>query len=430
MKANRILAAAGLTLVLTLTPSLRAQDKPEVKIKIENKELLTDNGDKPEVKVVKPQAEKKPEKKSTTKISPEAQAELDQISAAYKKLSSLDLSGTYSSDISAGDTAQKESASFTGVFSAPNKFRHEMTGDITIGCTGDKIYAFRPQHNDYKSADAPKDKVPAEKLPNPMRDILKLQDTGLLCAIVDDAGNFLAEGVKEVSKASDVTLGGKSYIALDFKSDQMPYRVLVDPQTHLLRQVTIDMKKTMQAAGRPDVNSAMMTLDYTSVHPDAKTSDKQFAWAAPEGSKDSAAADAEVGDAVALVGKDAPDFTVAMSDQKGSVVVLDFWATWCGPCRASLPGLNKIYKELQGKGMKAFAVDLEESKEKIQPVKAQLIPDIPVLLDEKSEVAKQYGVSGIPQTVVIGKDGKVKKVFVGSGNEANIRRAVEGALAE
>ena len=49
---------------------------------------------------------------------------------------------------------------------------------------------------------------------------------------------------------------------------------------------------------------------------------------------------------------------------------------------------------------------------------------------EKSEVAKQYGVSGIPQTVVIGKDGKVKKVFIGSGNEANIRRAVEGALAE
>jgi peroxiredoxin len=89
-----------------------------------------------------------------------------------------------------------------------------------------------------------------------------------------------------------------------------------------------------------------------------------------------------------------------------------------------------MYKELQGKGMKAYAIDLEESKEKISPVKAQLIPDVPVLLDEKSEVAKKYGVTGIPQTVIIGKDGKVKKVVVGSGNEAKIKQAVEAALGE
>jgi len=63
-------------------------------------------------------------------------------------------------------------------------------------------------------------------------------------------------------------------------------------------------------------------------------------------------------------------------------------------------------------------------------VAAKLIPDLPVLLDEKSEVSKLYGVSGIPQTVVVGKDGRVKKVLVGSGNEANIRAAVEAALRE
>ena len=121
---------------------------------------------------------------------------------------------------------------------------------------------------------------------------------------------------------------------------------------------------------------------------------------------------------------------VSLGEQRGKVVVLDFWATWCGPCRASLPGLNAMYKELKEKGMAAFAVDLEEPKETIAPVKAKLIPDVPVLLDEKSEVAKKYGVSGIPQTVVIGKDGKVKKVFIGSGQEAKIKAAVEAALKE
>jgi peroxiredoxin len=141
---------------------------------------------------------------------------------------------------------------------------------------------------------------------------------------------------------------------------------------------------------------------------------------------------------VALTGKDAPDFTlndlngkpVAMAELKGSVVVLDFWATWCGPCRASLPGLNTIYREFKAKGLKVYAVDLEEGKETIQPVASKLIPDLTVLLDEKSAVSKKYGVSGIPQTVVIGKDGKVKKVFIGSGNESGIKAAVEKGLAE
>lgn len=439
MKMNRIVAAAVLGTVLTFSSVTRAEDKPDVKITIDKKELLTDNNDKPDVKLVKPEVAKKPEKKaSDAKISPQAKAELEQMTTAYQKLSSLDVAGTYSADFQTGGNVENKTAAFTGVFTAPNKFRHEMNGDIVIGSTGEKVYAFRPSKNDYKTADAPKDRVEAGKMPSPMRDILQMQDAGLMCAIVDDAGAFLAEGMKDVSKASDVSFGGKSYTALDFKGDKLSYRVLVDPQTHLVRQAVVDMKALIVARGQPDVQKALVTMDYTSVQPDAKLGDKQFAWAAPDGSRDSAAADAEVGDAMALVGKDAPDFTlndlaakpVSMKDQKGSVVVLDFWATWCGPCRQSLPGLNKIYKELQGKGMKAYAVDLEESKEKVTPVKAQLIPDIPVLLDEKSEVAKMYGVSGIPQTVVIGKDGKVKKVFVGSGNEAKIRQAVESALNE
>ena len=112
------------------------------------------------------------------------------------------------------------------------------------------------------------------------------------------------------------------------------------------------------------------------------------------------------------------------------MVILDFWATWCGPCRVSLPELNKLHKELSAQGLKTFAVDLEEPAEKVQPVAAKLCPDLHVLLDEKSEVSKQFGVSGIPQTVVIGRDGKIKKVFIGAGNEPKIRAAVQSALQE
>jgi peroxiredoxin len=439
MNLARIAAAAGLTAALVLVPVARAAE-PDVKVdktRNQKKELLADDGAKPDAP--KPAAKPAAKKAPTAKISPEAKAELDQLTAAYQKLTALEVTGTLALDISVGGQVQSQKSEFRGTFAAPNKFRHEMKGDVVVGSTGEKLYVFRPARNDYKTADAPKERVASKKLPNPMREVLQMQNVGLMCALVDDAGAFLLEDVKEVSKAADVSVDDKACAALDFRGDKEDYRVLVDPQTHLVRRVVLDLKRQIEASGRGDVERALLTFDYPTVAPGGKVEDAQFAWAAPQGARDAAGADTDAGgDAAALVGKDAPDFTlngmdakpVALKDQQGSVVVLDFWATWCGPCRASLPALNKLYKELEPKGMKAFAVDLEESKEKITPVKAQLIPDVPVLLDEKSEVAKQYGVTGIPQTVVIGKDGKVKKVFVGSGNDAGIRSAVEKALAE
>src|SRR3954454_2977558 len=102
-----------------------------------------------------------------------------------------------------------------------------MKGDIVVGSTGEKAYAFRPERNDYKVSDAPKERVAWDKLPNPMRDVLQMQDAGLMCAVVEDAGKFLIEGVKEVSKEADAMVAGKSYAVLTFAGDKMSYRVML-----------------------------------------------------------------------------------------------------------------------------------------------------------------------------------------------------------
>jgi len=424
----------AIILGLGIATTLGARAEDQVRVSVEKKELLTDEGAKPAPVAV-------PEKKAAeVKVSPEARAELAKITQAYQKLTSLELAGTMASDISVGGQVQNEKSELVGTFSAPNKFRHEMKGDIVVGSTGAKAYAFRPARNDYKVTDAPEGRVASDKFPSPMRDVLQMQDVGLMCALVEDAGKFLVEGASDVGTADDVKVEGLNCKVLTFKGEKMGYRVMVDATSHLVRQVVMDLKRSIEESGRDDVERAVLTLTYTSVKPGAggAVDEKAFAWAPPQGARDAGQAQVEEGQATALVGKDAPDFKlngmdgkpVVMKDQRGSVVVLDFWATWCGPCRQSLPGLNALYKEKREKGMKAFAVDLEEPKETIQPVAAKLIPDLPVLLDEKSEVSKLYGVSGIPQTVVVGKDGRVKKVLVGSGNEANIRAAVEAALRE
>jgi thiol-disulfide isomerase/thioredoxin len=122
---------------------------------------------------------------------------------------------------------------------------------------------------------------------------------------------------------------------------------------------------------------------------------------------------------------------VALKDLKGKVVVLDMWATWCPPCRASLPHLDKLYQSVKDKGVNVFAVNLQEEQDDVAAFVKKTNLTVPVLLDKDGAVAQSYKASAIPQTVIIGKDGKVAKVFVGFGGEETARdmkAAVEKAM--
>jgi TolA-binding protein/peroxiredoxin len=144
-----------------------------------------------------------------------------------------------------------------------------------------------------------------------------------------------------------------------------------------------------------------------------------------------------------LKGKPAPEVKlqtldgkeVSFSQQRGKVILLDMWATWCPPCRESLPHLEKMSTDasLAAKGLVVWAADQSEEKSTVEPFLKEKKFTFPVLMDEKGELSKAYKVTGIPTTVVIGRDGVVRDVFVGYGGEASgkeIEAAVEKALAE
>jgi len=266
----------------------------------------------------------------------------------------------------------------------------------------------------------------------------------LVLALSEDPAADVLDGTKEIEKAPDVTVGDTAYTALKLtESSGDRVTLLIDPKTHLLRRFIADVSKTTDPEGAADVKKAEITIDYTEVEPGAQLQAERFAWTPPKGAKEVTTSTAVAlgggGDdfpALALEGKAAPDFKlpgmdgdeVSLADLKGSVVLIDFWATWCGPCRASLPQLDGIYKAKKGAGLKAFAIDLKEEKDVVEKFVKETKLTIPVLLDSEGSVAEKYQVNGIPQTVVIGKDGKVKKVVRGSGNDEAIRKAVEEAM--
>ena len=123
---------------------------------------------------------------------------------------------------------------------------------------------------------------------------------------------------------------------------------------------------------------------------------------------------------------------VTLASLKGKVVLLDFWATWCGPCKAAMPTIQKISEDYKSKDVVVLGVNTFEQKpDAAKDYLAKKKFTYGCLL-KGDELAKAYGVTGIPTLVIIGKDGKVASTEVGMSDEsgAMTRKAIDAALAK
>jgi thiol-disulfide isomerase/thioredoxin len=140
------------------------------------------------------------------------------------------------------------------------------------------------------------------------------------------------------------------------------------------------------------------------------------------------------------VGAAAPDFnltnldgnTVTLASLKGKVVLLDFWATWCGPCKAAMPTIQKLHEAYKDRGVVILGVNTwEKNADAAKDYMARKKFTYGCLLNG-DDLAKAYGVTGIPTLVIIGKDGRVAMADMGLSDDtgASLRKAIDAALAK
>jgi cytochrome c biogenesis protein CcmG, thiol:disulfide interchange protein DsbE len=145
------------------------------------------------------------------------------------------------------------------------------------------------------------------------------------------------------------------------------------------------------------------------------------------------------GTAAVAVGAPAPDFRAVtvdsqprvrtLADYKGNVVLLNVWATWCGPCRVEMPSMEAVHKDFASQGLRVVAVSIDQiaGPPQIREFARELGLTFEILHDSAQSIVRSYQVNGYPQSFVIGRDGTIRRKWIGaenwnsSGNRSLIR---------
>lgn len=144
--------------------------------------------------------------------------------------------------------------------------------------------------------------------------------------------------------------------------------------------------------------------------------------------------------ALPAVGSAAPDFAlksgsgrnIRLSELRGQVVLINFWASWCGPCRQELPLLEKLQQRYRSAGFTLLAISIDDSRRNADAMLGKLGVKLAPLYDTEKRAAKRYDVDTMPATLIVDRDGRVRYVHRGyrSGYEAKYDQQVRELLTQ
>ncbi|MEQ1833550.1 MAG: redoxin family protein [Candidatus Eisenbacteria bacterium] len=370
--------------------------------------------------------------------SPAARKALAAVVERYRTLTSYRLEGVATSDAGNAEASNVTHTSLQFAVQRPGRFSSRVRNtemDTRMISDGDTLWTIVPGIGQYQ--------VQA------MATLRASADSLALSRQFDPAGEYarLLDGVTAVrALGRDTVHTARGTVACERYSlvapneqaaaqgvTMSPRVVWVDPASHMVYMDSVRLEQKQAQLGAvhainvtrmivADANPELPAGLFRYTNAEGLRRVRRFMRNSPEHS--------------AMEGQAAKDFTleplgggtaVKLSSLKGKVVVLDFWATWCGPCRGWLPIVAKVSRDYAAKGVVVYAVNEREDETKVRAYLDKQKLDVPVLMDLSGMVGQQYRASSIPLTVVIGRDGQVFRVLLGLHGEDDLRDVLNEA---
>jgi thiol-disulfide isomerase/thioredoxin len=371
---------------------------------------------------------------------PDAGEVLAGVSRAYAGMTTGWFDGGKSVEVVGPQGSRTMSAGFSVALKAPNKFSWEVRdGDVIqqrMACDGVTATLYMPSLGQYVVRPPVTDLDSAGATPDPRGQYFR----NPLAAYVTLKSRLRGSRVARLDSLQQGGAWVPCYVVqFDSVGDGPPPALLrrdgggemwIDQQRFLvLRELSVVRGDSAHLDQYPEIH---MITRFDMVRLDQPLPDSLFTVALPESARKVGWFEQRRPKTPNLSGQPMIDFTLRdlagkthrLADYKGKVVMLDFWATWCGPCRREMPIVQKLYQEFKAKGLVVFAVNVREEHDQVAEFLKANKFSLPALLDPEGTVSQQYQAGSIPTLAIIDRKGTISSYFVGVHPEEDLRAAL------
>jgi len=372
---------------------------------------------------------------------------LRQVEHRYRTMKTYELEAVLNSTIKSAGKNQNSSFPIYYAHEDPGKLRIEVQSNqlaMTIVSDGNTTWTYLPSSGQYK-----------EQRSSIMQSAKDASGSVSSSSDFTDMGEQLTETYKVITKnlKKAVVLGTETVTMAD-GSKKKAYKVKatydqgsglkdmkVSPTTYLIDKKTyLVLRQSLKVSATEDSPRSPLTMYQTvnlkEAHLSPVFADSVFRFIPPSSAQKvkQFAFESQQNNSYDLVGKKAKNFDLtsfkgkemSLKDLRGKVVVLDFWATWCGPCREAHPHIQKLYDKYKNDGLVVLGIN-SESKKKVQHYMNENGYTFTNLMDSNQSVSIDYQVNAIPSVFVINRKGVVASHLVGYQPESALRKAIKKA---
>lgn len=361
--------------------------------------------------------------------APDASAEKAIIAKAMAGVAALDpleLRADEVLRVIEGTDSQEQNVQFHVAMSGQDKLLLEIIFDeftTSIYVNGDKRNVYNSKGNVYIEAPAA---LSRQELFNAFIHPMAGMSLGWLAAflhndpaLLEGASDFADLGLEKLTIEGEAEFEARH---LSYSTEKYKIEVWLTPdKAPYLRKYTLDPAPLIAKSGQEGLSVLFQTI-VKGGSPAEALPEAIFTFVPPEGAKLQSEEPEEEASGLSE-GDAAPAISVALLDggtldlasfKEKNIVILDFWATWCGPCRMTLPQVDKVAAAYADKGVKVFAVNLREGAEQVKNFLTQQTLGLTAALDSEGKAANAFGVNGIPHLVIVDKKGIIRRVHVGA----------------